>query len=211
MDGFDLEDEGRDLERRIARELGPAPAARPAFRSSLRERFAAAPGARETSGTRGTGASRGDGQGRSRSGPMIEDALRHLSVEPAHPEFRARLREEFLSVGGPVRSTVQGPETSPGSSLGPSLGSVGGAARGPVRGGAGPRPRGEARDDSGPRRARRRAGAPREVSSGPFSGPFSWQVGVGLLAAAAAVLVIAVAAAAIGVMILGPPLWRLLE
>ncbi len=30
-------------------------------------------------------------------------------------------------------------------------------------------------------------------------------------AAAAAVLVIAVAAAAIGVMILGPPLWRLLE
>ena len=174
MDAFDLENEGRELERRVARELGPAPAARPAFRASLRERFAAAPGTRETSETGGSGASRESGEGRSRSGPMIEDALRNLSVEPAQPDFRARLREEFVSVSRPARlRAVGGSEAPPAPGAASSTGAGGGSGPRPLR-------------DAHPDRAPRSAGTPREISSGPFS----WQVGVGLLAAAAAVMIL---------------------
>ncbi len=130
----ELDPDDLEIERAVARVLGPLPRARSAFRESVRARFGPATSADDG----GAFASRRPQESRKSAGSMLEEALQYLPVEEARPEFRASLKQRFVS----------------GDAVSPEFGS--------------PEP------------------ASRTLSSGPFS----WQVTVGLLAAAAAVVLI---------------------
>jgi hypothetical protein len=162
-------DDERELEEGIARGL-ERPDARRAFRDALRARFAAGPvGADADSRSDVSSSSHGAEAPRRAGAPMIEEALKRIPTPRARAAFKSAIREEFASAGAAV-SRAAAAQTRAQAAPGESVTRRAARSDRPARGGRSTRP------------------AP--VAEAFSSGPFSWQVTVGLLAVAAAVVLL---------------------